>query len=301
MGSFPYPRNGILKLDYEFILIFRNLGTTPKVDIETKEKSRLSDSEWNEYFSGHWNFPGEKQNGHLAMYPEELPKRLIKMFSYVGDTILDPFLGSGTTSLAAANLGRNSIGYEINENFEKTIREKLHIDHKTMFSENEFIIVKQPPTDVDFNKKITNLPYIFKDPVKFDKKIDIKKLTFGSKIDSSTNINKDKYYRVKAVISPELIVLDSGLKLRLLGVRAKDERLTDAVEFLIEKTKGVQVFIKFDSVKYNHTGDLLGYLYLKNKTLLNAHLIKNKLVNVDASIEYSYKKKFLLLKDELND
>jgi len=301
MGSFPYPRNGILKLDYEFILIFRKLGTTPKVDIETKEKSRLSDSEWNEYFSGHWNFPGEKQNGHLAMYPEELPKRLIKMFSYVGDTILDPFLGSGTTSLAAANLGRNSIGYEINENFEKTIREKLHIDHKTMFSENEFIIVKQPPTDVDFNKKITNLPYIFKDPVKFDKKIDIKKLTFGSKIDSSTNINKDKYYRVKAVISPELIVLDSGLKLRLLGVRAKDEQLTDAVEFLKEKTKGVQVFIKFDSVKYNDTGDLLGYLYLKNKTLLNAHLIKNKLVHVDASIEYSYKKKFLQLKDENND
>ncbi len=55
--------------------------------------------EWNEYFYGHWNFSGERQDNHLAMFPEELPKRLIKMFSFIGDTVLDPFLGSGTTCL----------------------------------------------------------------------------------------------------------------------------------------------------------------------------------------------------------
>src|SRR5690625_867048 len=69
--------------------------------------------EWREYFSGHWNFGGEKQTGHIAMFPEELPKRLIKMFAFKGETVLDPFLGSGTTSLAARKLGRNSIGYEM--------------------------------------------------------------------------------------------------------------------------------------------------------------------------------------------
>ncbi|MCZ7613573.1 MAG: site-specific DNA-methyltransferase [Ignavibacteriaceae bacterium] len=57
--------------------------------------------EWNTYFQGHWNFTGVRQDNHLAMFPEELPKRLIKMFSFVGDNILDPFLGSGTTTLAA--------------------------------------------------------------------------------------------------------------------------------------------------------------------------------------------------------
>ncbi len=61
--------------------------------------------------------PGERQNEHLAMFPEELPRRLIKMFSFKGETVLDPFLGSGTTSLAAKNLQRNSIGYEINEEY----------------------------------------------------------------------------------------------------------------------------------------------------------------------------------------
>ncbi len=125
MGSFPYPKNGIIKLDYEFILIFKKYGNPPKVKDEIKEQSKLTLEEWNQYFSGHWNFPGEKQDKHLAMFPEELPRRLIKMFSFVGETVLDPFLGSGTTSLAVIKLNRNSIGYEINEDFLPIIREKL--------------------------------------------------------------------------------------------------------------------------------------------------------------------------------
>lgn len=59
MGSFPYPRNGIIKIDYEFILIFKKLGTPPRPTREAKELSKLTISEWNEYFSGHWNFPGD--------------------------------------------------------------------------------------------------------------------------------------------------------------------------------------------------------------------------------------------------
>jgi len=96
-----------------------------KVSKEIKEQLKLTDEEWNQYFTGHWNFFGEKQDKHLAMFPEELPRRLIKMFSFIGDIILDPFLGSGMTSLAAKNLGRNSIGYEINEDFLPIIKEKL--------------------------------------------------------------------------------------------------------------------------------------------------------------------------------
>jgi len=185
MGSFPYPRNGILKLDYEFILIFKKLGEAPKVNKEIKEKSRLTQKEWNEYFVGHWNFPGEKQDKHLAMFPEELPKRLIKMFSFVGDTILDPFLGSGTTSLAAKNLARNSIGYEINKNFLPLIKEKLGIDNDAISSENGFDILKQQTIAIDWQTEIQKLPYIFEDPLKLDKKIDPRQFSFKSKI---TNI-----------------------------------------------------------------------------------------------------------------
>ena len=190
MGSFPYPRNGILKIDYEFILIFKKYGNPPKVTQEIKEQSKLTQEEWNQYFTGHWNFPGERQDKHLAMFPEELPRRLIKMFSFVGDTVLDPFLGSGTTTLAAKNLGRNSIGYEINEEFLPTIQEKLGLNQKALFQNAKVDFIKQEYNDIDHNQEIIKLPYIFKDPVKFDKKIDPRKLQFGSKISMQSGKNE---------------------------------------------------------------------------------------------------------------
>ena len=294
MGSYPYPRNGILKLDYEFILVFKKYGKPPMVSKEIKEQSKLTDKEWNQYFSGHWNFPGEKQDKHLAMFPEELPKRLIKMFSFVGDTVLDPFLGSGTTSLAAKNLGRNSIGYEINEDFLPVIKEKLGLNQKTKFQDINFEIIKQEEIKVDFKEEIKKLPYVFKDPVKFDKKVDPKRLRFGSKIDNS-HFERETYYTVKEIISPEVLILNNGLKIRLLGIKEKPGKSNDAIQFLREKTRGQKVFIRFDIIKYDKENNLLCYLYLWNKTFLNAHLIKNGLVNVDTAKEYKYMTKFLSL------
>jgi len=87
MGSFPNPRNGILKIDYEFILLFKKPGKPKPVSKEIKNASSMTTEQWNQYFSGHWNFSGERQDKHLAMFPEELPKRLVKMFSFVGDTV----------------------------------------------------------------------------------------------------------------------------------------------------------------------------------------------------------------------
>ncbi|HBI23162.1 MAG TPA: DNA methylase N-4 [Nitrospiraceae bacterium] len=292
MGSFPYPRNGIIKLDYEFILIFKKLGVPPKVSKDVKEKSKLTTEEWNEYFNGHWNFPGEKQDKHLAMFPEELPKRLIKMFSFVGDTVLDPFLGSGTTCLAARKLNRNSIGYEINKDFLSVIEQKLRADK---YPQN-FEIIPQAKKDIDYKDEILKLPYIFKDPVKFDKKIDPKKLRFGSKIDNSSS-QRETYYSVKDVVSPEIVVLDGDLKVRLIGIKENKEINGQALQFLKAKLKGQKVFLKFDTAKYDSDGNLLCYLYLKNKTFINAHLIKNKLVDVDSSMNYKYKSSFLNYKD----
>lgn len=295
MGSFPYPRNGILKLDYEFILIFKKYGNPPKVNKEIKEKSKLSHQEWKEFFTGHWNFPGEKQYKHLAMFPEELPRRLIRMFSFIGDTVLDPFVGSGTTLLVAKNLNRNSIGYEINEDFLPLMKEKLGIEENKLFKDVEFNIIKKKEKKIDFKEEIKGLPYIFKDPIKFDKKVDPRELRFGSKIDNSQNENENSYY-VKEIISPEIITLNTGIKVRLLGVKENPEKSKQAVKFLKEMTKGKKVFQKFDNIKYDENNNLLCYLYLQNKTFLNAHLIKNGLVDVDLKTEFKYKSKFISLK-----
>ena len=292
MGSFPFPRNGILKIDYEFILLFKKQGIPPKPTKEQKELSAMTKEEWNTYFSGHWYFAGAKQDGHIAMFPEELPARLIKMFAFAGDTVFDPFLGSGTTSLAARHLGRNSVGYEINPDFIPIVKDKLNINQFDL-AETEYVFLNDS-VKTDLKKNIENLPYIFKDPHKLDKKIDPKKLQFGSKIDNNSG-EREVYYSVKEVISPELIKLNNDLIIRLLGVKEKKSVNEQAIKFLLEKTKGQKVFMKFDNQKYDERNNLLCYLYLKNKTFINAHIIKEGLVDVDGLTEFKYKDKFLNL------
>jgi modification methylase len=292
MGSFPFPRNGILKIDYEFILLFKKQGAPPKPTKEQKELSAMTKEEWNTYFSGHWYFAGAKQDGHIAMFPEELPARLIKMFAFAGDTVLDPFLGSGTTSLAARHLGRNSVGYEINPDFIPIVKDKLNINQFDL-AETEYVFLNDS-VKTDLKKNIENLPYIFKDPHKLDKKIDPKKLQFGSKIDNNSG-EREVYYSVKEVISPELIKLNNDLIIRLLGVKEKKSVNEQAIKFLLEKTKGQKVFMKFDNQKYDERNNLLCYLYLKNKTFINAHIIKEGLVDVDGLTDFKYKDKFLNL------
>lgn len=293
MGSYPYPRNGILKIDYEFILILKKDGKPKKIEQERKQQSKLTKEEWNEYFAGHWNFPGEKQDKHLAMFPLELPNRLIKMFTFVGDTVLDPFLGSGTTSLSAKNLGRYSIGFEINDEFLPIIKRKVGIDKPDLFGNYEFIIEKQKPLHLDFSSEIQNLPYVFEDLVKIDKKLDPKKLQFGSKIDKNSKSNVE-YYNIKSIINPSLLQLNTGLLIKLIGIKVVEDTRIEAIDFLRRKIGGQRVFLKFDRVKYdNNNNHLLCYLYLKNKTFVNAHLVKSGLVSVDTTSEYKQKSKFI--------
>ena len=176
MGSYPYPRNGIVKIDYESILLFKKHGKAPVVDKAAKDRSALSNAEWNTYFTGHWSFPGERQVGHLAMFPEELPRRLIRMFSFVGERVLDPFAGSATTTKVADELGRESIGIEINTEFEALMRKKLGplaVSDRLTFEHPD--LGDKPP---DFS----GLPYLYIDPLQLDKKVDPRENDFGSRI-----------------------------------------------------------------------------------------------------------------------
>ncbi len=288
MGSFPYPRNGILKIDYEFILIFKKQGKAPTPTIDYKKMSEMSKEEWNTYFASHWTFGGAKQDGHIAVFPEELPRRLIKMFSFVGEMVFDPFMGSGTTSLAARNLKRNSIGYEINPDFIKYYKQKVE---SSMLFDNSTCVYKKDESSFDICQKLMSLPYRFNDPHKMENKIDVKKLQFGSKIDKDSKERED-YYSVKDVVSPNKLLLSNGVTVRLIGVKEKPSVNGAATKFLAEKTKGRKVFMRYDSVKYDSDNTLLCYLYLDNKTFINAHLLKNGLVDVDDSMDFKYKNKF---------
>jgi site-specific DNA-methyltransferase (adenine-specific) len=285
MGSFPHPRNGIVKLDFEYILLFKNQGNAPKPTADQKANSAMTNEEWNTYFNGHWYFNGAKQDKHLAMFPEELPRRLIKMFSFPNETVLDPFLGSGTTSLTAKNLNRNSVGYEINPDFIPIIKEKV----------GTIDLRKQQETKTDFSESIKKLPYQFVDVHKIDKKIDVKKLQFGSKIYADSTTKREELFSVKEIISPELLKLNNDLTVRLIGIKQNPQINAKAIEYLKNKLHGKRVFIKFDEQKYDAHNILMVYLYLENKTFINAHLLKENLAYMDNSLDFKYKSKFQTL------
>lgn len=288
MGSFPYPRNGILKIDYEFILIFKKQGKAPIPTPEQKQLSEMTKEEWNTYFASHWNFGGAKQDGHIAVFPEELPHRLIKMFSFVGETVFDPFMGSGTTALAARNLHRNSIGYEINSDYKRYYEEKVS---SLSFETTEYVY-KRDISFFDVNDKLKTLPYLFSDPHKMGNKVDIKKLQFGSRIDKDKK-EREEYFSVKEIISPNVIKLNTGLTIKLIGVEVDDKMEKQAIAYIEEKTKGHKVYMRFDETKYDKQNNLMCYLYLENKTFINAHLIKRKLAMADTVANYKYKSKFI--------
>lgn len=141
-GSYPYPTNFMISSAVEPIHIFRKVGerVVPK---EIKEESKVTKEEFRSFRDAIWYINGVEDK-HAAAFPYELPANLIKMFSYVGDTILDPFVGSGTTSKAAIDLGRNSVGIELNPNFRTIIENKISAKQTkwevASKSENERII-----------------------------------------------------------------------------------------------------------------------------------------------------------------
>ncbi len=127
-GSYPYPTNIFSTFPYEWIIVFCKKGKREKVSDEIKEKSKLTQKEWADWaINSFWEMqPAKaKAEGHPAPFPKELPHRLIKLYSFYGDTVLDPFMGTGTTAEAALELGRNAIGYEINPDYSELIASKV--------------------------------------------------------------------------------------------------------------------------------------------------------------------------------
>ncbi len=272
MGSYPYPPNGLVEIDYEFILIFKKPGPGKKVPPEVKAASRLTKEEWKEYFAGHWHFAGARQLGHEAMFPGELPRRLIRMFTFQGDTVLDPFLGSGTTVKAALELNRRAVGYEISEDFLEIIEEKLGLKGKMRFEEN--ISLSRA------HKRIVNLPEIDYIP-----SIQDARPQTGPRVANPAPL----LARVSKIVDEKTVKLADGRTLTFLGV-CIDQR-EKAVQYLQNYLLGKDVIAKFDPQAGRHAA----YIFLKNKLFINAYLIKSGLGSPDLSLNHRHRNKFIQL------
>ena len=141
----PYEPNAIVKNDIEFILMQRKPGGYRRPSPRQRERSRIAKDKFNEWFRQFWTIPGESTRHHPAPFPLELATRLIIMFSFVGDTVLDPFAGTGTTLLAALKTGRNSIGFEIDRHYLEFAAERLRHESKGLFHEAEIEKIEAPP------------------------------------------------------------------------------------------------------------------------------------------------------------
>ncbi len=149
LGSGFLPPNAYVTLDCEFILIFRK-GEPRKFEPHDplRYASAYTKEERDRWFTQIWEITGTKQTieeRRVASFPEEIPYRLIRMFSIIGDTVLDPFLGTGTTMKVAIELKRNSIGYEIDETLLPIIKEKVGITQKLLTSDYSVEIFKRRP------------------------------------------------------------------------------------------------------------------------------------------------------------
>jgi DNA modification methylase len=137
-GSYPYPPNIFSTYPYEWITVFSKAGKRQKVTQEIKDKSKLTTQEWQDWaINSIWEMqPARaKSEEHPAPFPEEMPKRLIKLYSFYGDTVLDPFLGTGTTAKVALELGRKAIGYELNLDYKRLISRKLNSASQASFDD----------------------------------------------------------------------------------------------------------------------------------------------------------------------
>jgi len=284
MGSFPYPRNGIVKLDYEHILLFKKLGKAPRPDPAQKELSRLSTEEWNEYFYGHWTFPGARQEDHIAVFPRELPRRLIRMFTFAGETVLDPFLGSGTTLSVARELGRSCTGYELNPAFLDTIREKTGFGEQKEFfrGQEKLEVIGELPSADEENGKAGEPSAGASDG------------SFGSVIRKGDSRRREEYHRVREVLDVRTVELEDGRNLKLLGL--VEAGGAGGAERLRELVDGKQVYFKNDPGADGEDGI---YLYLRNRTCINSRLIRDGAAGVDEGREYRMKKRFLRYRAEL--
>lgn len=130
----PYEPNSVIKNDIEFILMERKPGGYRKPSHAARLLSVIAAENHRQWFQQVWTgVTGASTREHPAPYPLELAERLVRMFSFVGDTVLDPFLGTGTTSLAAARWGRNSIGIEVDPQYFDMAAKRLEADAGKLF------------------------------------------------------------------------------------------------------------------------------------------------------------------------
>jgi len=272
MGSYPFPPNGMVELDSEYVLIFKKQGKGPVLDPEFKEPGRMTKERWKELFTGHWTFGGARKKGHEAPFPVELPHRVMEMFSFPGEEVLDPFLGSGTTLVAADILGRICVGYEINPSFRTIMEERFSGDG--VVGNVEWMVEPSSGTACKVEGYVPRIQNA--------RPLSEEALRKGGSVRDTIVVRK--------VVDGRTLGLDDGRTIRLLGVTVTDEKGSRA--YLEEYVRGKSVSITTDDMVIPDERDTEVYVHLKNRIFVNSYMIRERVAKVDEGREFSKKDRF---------
>ncbi len=275
MGSFPHPPNGIVELDYEHILLFKKPGESVKIAPGIKAQSELSKDDWKLYFAGHWHFGGARQIGHEATFPEELPRRLIRMFSFAGETVLDPFLGSGTTARVALELNRDAVGWELNPDYLPLIREKicpaqLGLDLGSGPAHIEWLDAPAPKPSApppDYRPHVADA------------------MPLRDSAQEKSERESEPLLKVRAVLDERTLQMEDGREIALLGLRISENQRQAARDYLEASVRGKWVYLRHDGDESE------AYLLLKNKLFVNRKMIEAGLADA-ADVPHKWHAKF---------
>jgi len=266
MGSYPHPPNGVVEIDYEFILLFKKRGKR-RIPREVREAAAMTKDEWKSFFSGHWAFGGARQDEHGAVFPEELPRRLIRMYTVRDDLVLDPFLGSGTTAKVALALGRRAVGYELNPDFRPLIEAKLSeveglaADHVRFVSPERQASL--PP--LDYAPAIADI-----------------------RPKRPRRRRKRKLHKVAAASRPSALRLAGGREITLLGITVPESQESEVLAYLREYVVGKRISLRTPLASRPDAA----YVYLKNGLFINRKMIEMGLAAPDATLDHPYREKF---------
>ena len=277
MGSYPFPRNGVVKLDYEHILLFKKPGPPLRPPPGRKEESRITLDEWKTWFNGHWRFPGARAHSHLAPFPVELPRRLIRMFTFPGERVLDPFVGSGSTLVAAAELDREGVGFDLDADVEPVVRMRLQGDGESLpFDRTELVVHHR---DAAARSDVAEQPF------------------FGSVVgreDRGRQRHQGVRDRLERILGPHSIRTRGGRDVTLLGTRPRPGQ-GDAAERRLEALLGTRAFLLTDRHRDDlPDGDDHAYVHLLDRTFVNSRLIREGLLLADRDgVDHPHRAKFL--------
>jgi hypothetical protein len=252
MGSYPYPPNGVVEIDFEYILLFKKPGKSRTPAREIKERSVLTREEWKSWFSGHWELGGARKDGHDAPFPDEIPRRLIRMFSFTGDTVLDPFIGKGTTAGAALSLGRNAVGYEIQGDFLREAGSR----HGSLFDGALEVIAPKRGPDPGSSGAVTGEPRI-PDMV--------------PSVPGGRSAPGPLLHTVTAIRPDCSLVLETGATVSFLGLEILD--LPAALSYLEDRVLKKKVFLRDECA--GEGSRVQARVILKNRISINAQLVKS--------------------------